>query len=143
MNTGHCSSTLKMASVCFFSAFQLNANGLHQCNPYSSSVLILHQAVINESCFITRFLFSASVRFRCLHQKLRLKRTSAGRRILSTICLSLFEVIHSMIVLFASQVLDQSFSGRSTRSTVKDATVSEERNFGGHLPWSAHRCVKV
>ena len=112
-------ATLKMASVCFLSAFQLNANGSHQFNPCRSSVLILHQAVINESCVMTRFLFSASVRFRCSRQKLRLKWTSTGRRILSTICLTVFDVLHRMMVLSVGQVLHQSSADTPYRAAVK------------------------
>jgi len=45
---------------------------------------------------------------RALSKKVLLKRTMAGRRILSTIYLTLFEVLLSMIVLPAAQVLLQS-----------------------------------
>jgi hypothetical protein len=44
-------------------------------------------------------------------QKLLLKRTTAGRRILSTTSLTLFDVLLSMIVLPAAHVLHQSSGG--------------------------------
>jgi hypothetical protein len=43
-----------------------------------------------------------------LLEKLLLKRTTAGRRILSTASLTLFEVLLSMIVLPAAQVMHTS-----------------------------------
>ena len=45
---------------------------------------------------------------RASSKKVPLKRTTAGRRILPTIYLTLFEVLLSMIVLPAAQVLLQS-----------------------------------
>jgi hypothetical protein len=58
------------------------------------------------SCIITNcsFLFSGRA-MRASPQKLLLKRTTAGRRVLSTTSLTLFDVLLSVIVLPAAQVL--------------------------------------
>jgi hypothetical protein len=105
----------------------------HSCKPLS--ILFLHvtlrqlecadaaPAVINGSSLKTNWRFSATVPLRASHQKLLLKRTTAGRRILSTTSLALFEVLLSMIVLAAAQVLHQS-SGMACRAAAKRASAA-------------------
>ena len=61
-------------------------------------------ATVNLGCLITNGSFSASVPLRASPQKHLLKRTTAGRRMLSTTSLTLFEVLLSIIVLPAAQV---------------------------------------
>jgi hypothetical protein len=53
----------------------------------------------------TNFSFALSVPLRASLQKLLLKKTTAGRRILSTNSFTLFEVILSMMLLSAAHVL--------------------------------------
>ncbi len=65
------------------------------------------RTVIAASCLKTNCRFSFSVPLRASSQKLLLKRTTAGRRILSTTSLTLFEVLLSMIVLPAAHILHQ------------------------------------
>jgi hypothetical protein len=72
----------------------------------------------------TNCSFSASVPLRVSSQKLLLKRTMAGRRILSTTSLTLFEVLLSMIVLPAAQVLHQSSAGMASRAVAKASAAS-------------------
>ena len=75
-------------------------------------MLIRHQTVIAASCLKTNWRFASFVPLRASYQKLSLKRTTAGRRrILSTASLTLFEVLLTMIVLPAGQVLHQSSAG--------------------------------
>ena len=90
----------------------------------SSSVKMRQQDVINVSCLIADCSFSASVPLRALPQKLLLKRTTADRRILSTTSLTLFEVLLSMIVLPAAQVLHQSSAGMASRAAAKGASAA-------------------
>jgi hypothetical protein len=67
------------------------------------------QAVIAVSCLKTNWRVTFSVPLRqASSQKLLLKRTTAGGRNLSTASLTLFDVLLSMIVLPAAQVLHQS-----------------------------------
>ena len=63
--------------------------------------------------------FASRVPLRASSQKLLLKRTTAGRRILSTASLTFFEVYLSMIVLPAAQVLHQSSAGTAPRAATK------------------------
>ena len=55
--------------------------------------------------------FSAALPLLASHQKLLLKRTTVGKRMLSTTTLTLFEAFLSMIVLPAAEVLHQSLAG--------------------------------
>jgi hypothetical protein len=68
--------------------------------------------------------FSSAAPLRASFQKLLLKRTTAGRRILSTTPLTVFEVLLSMIVLPAAQVLHQSSAGMATRAAAKGASAA-------------------
>jgi hypothetical protein len=68
------------------------------------------------------------------------------KSILSTTSLTrvtLFEVIHRMIVLSAAPVLDRCCSGRSTRATVKGTKTTEERNFFTSKTWSSFMVAMV
>ena len=85
-----------------------------------------HRAVMNVSCLRTKWRFSFSVPLRASSQKLLLKRTTAGRRILSTTSLTLFEVLLSMIVLPAAQVLHQSSAGMASRAAAKGASAASK-----------------
>jgi hypothetical protein len=51
-------------------------------------------------------------------KKLLFKRTTTGRRILSTASLNRFEVLLSMMVLSAGQVLHQSSAGTIVRAAI-------------------------
>ena len=108
-SAGHCDSTP--------ASFSASCPNLSQFG--SASVLILHQTVINESCLITWFLFVDIVPLRASSQKLLLKRATAGRRILSTCSLTLFEVLLSAIVLPAAQVWRQSSEGMPSGAAAK------------------------
>jgi hypothetical protein len=106
---------------------QLPALPQDSCKPLSpgSSEMMRHQPVINVSCLITNCSFSAAVRLRTSAQKKLLrKRTTADRRILSTISLTPFEVLLSMIVLPAAQVLHQSSEGMASRAAAKGASAA-------------------
>jgi hypothetical protein len=89
----------------------LSASGPFISNSCSSSVLMRHQAVIAASCLKTNSSFASSVPLRESSQKLQVNRTT-DRSILSTTTLTLFEVLVSMIVLPAAQVLHQSSTER-------------------------------
>ncbi len=62
-----------------------------------SSVLMWHQVVVNVSCLMT--MCNSVARLWTSPTKLLLKWTTADRRILSTYCFTLLEVLFSMIVL--------------------------------------------
>jgi hypothetical protein len=81
-------------------------------------------AVIAVSCLKANWRFSFSVPLWVSSQKLLLKQTTAGRRILSTISLTLFDVLLSMIVLPAAQVLHQSSRGKAPRAAAAKSTAS-------------------
>jgi hypothetical protein len=84
--------------------------------------LSYHELQIFIICAICgRFVHEETLR--ASPQKLLLKRTTAGRRILSTTSLTLFEVLLSMIVLPAAQVLHQS-SGTVCRAAAKGASAA-------------------
>ena len=94
-----------------------------------------HQAVIKGSWFMTICTFSilfgrpppAGLRLiPSLHNSH--KQTTAGRRILSTCSLTLFDVLRNMIVLQASQVLHQSSSGTGSRTRTRRPVVVDERS---------------
>ena len=87
----------------------------------SSSVVVRHRAFMNVSCLKTKWCFSFSVPLRSSSQKLLLKRTTTGSPTLSTTSLTLFDVLLSMIVLSASQVLLQSSGGRAPRAAAKQS----------------------
>jgi hypothetical protein len=102
------------------------AGVLAQC-PALAHLDLSDRAVIAMRCIKTNWRFSFSVPLRASSQKLLLKRTTAGRRILSTTLLTLFEVLLSMSVLPAAQVLLQSSGGRAPRAAAK---ASEASNAG-------------
>jgi hypothetical protein len=68
--------------------------------------------------------FAFSVPFRASAQKLLLKRTPAGTRILSTTSVTLFEVHLSMIVQPAAQVPRQSSAGMASRAAANTSAAS-------------------
>ena len=68
--------------------------------------------------------FAFSVPFRASAQKLLLKRTPAGTRILSTTYVTLFEVLLSMIVQPAAQVPRQSSAGMASRAAANTSAAS-------------------
>ncbi len=57
-------------------------------------------------------------------ETLVIKRTTTDRRILSTCCFTLLEILLSMIVLPAAQVLPQSSAGIDSRAAGKDSVES-------------------
>jgi hypothetical protein len=84
---GHCASTPASLSA---SCPSMPQRG-------SSSVLMCTGLPTPASCLKTNGSFAFSVPFRASAQKLLLKRTPAGRRILSTTSVTLFEILLSMI----------------------------------------------
>ena len=84
-----------------------------------------HRAVTTASCLVTNWRFKAPLR--ASPQNLLRKQTTAGRRILSTTSLTLFEVLLSMIVQPAAKVLHQSSAGTASRAAAK---ASAARNAG-------------
>ena len=96
-------------------------------------------AVNAVSCLNTNCCFLVAVPLSLSSKKLILQRTTAGGRTLSTNSLTLFEVILSMMVLSAAQVLPQSSAGTAVRAAVKGASAasSGRGSGGGSLALSA------
>jgi hypothetical protein len=89
----------------------------------------LDQTVIAASFMKTNSSFASPVPFRASSQNLLLKRTTAGKRILSTASLTFFEVLLSMIVLPAAQVLHQSSAGTAPRAATKASAANSNGCF--------------
>jgi hypothetical protein len=85
-----------------------------------------HRAAIAVSCLKTNWRFFFFEPLRASSQKLLLKRTTAGRRALSTTSLTLFEAILSMIVLSAGRHAGrQSSDGMAARAAQKASAASD------------------
>ena len=76
-------------------------------------------AFIAASCLQTNSSFVSVVPLRASSQRLLFQRTTEGGHILSTASLTLFDVLLSMIVLQAAQVLHQSSAGTASRAAAK------------------------